>query len=76
MAEKIYFHALTPEERKGILESHMTAGEFMEKYSQPEWCNYPEALTPIMGCWSLVSDHITVNNESCKTCDLYNKERI
>lgn len=74
MDKKIYFHELPAEERKAILESKMTVGAFMEKYSQPDWCTYPEALASVMGCWSLVSPDIKVDKEYCTRCDLFKPE--
>ena len=48
----------------------MTWAQFLEKYKQPNWCEYPEALMGDMGCWSLMTPGTIQNIESCKNCEL------
>ena len=74
--EKIYWHKLTDEQRLDIWEnSGLKVHEFMEKYSQPDWCGYPDALMPNFGCWSLVMLPIRIKTESdCKDCEFYRSE--
>lgn len=72
-----YFHELTKEEYDTLIASGISVGEAMEKYKQPDWCEYPDALGGAMGCWSLVGGTIK-NQGHCKNCDLnkdYEKER-
>ena len=70
---KIYFHELSDEE-KAEAKSHGTVGEFLEKYKQPDWCQYPEALAGQMGCWSLILSCSISSPDDCKLCDLCAKE--
>ena len=42
---------------------------FLVKKLQPKWCDYPEAFTPIFGCWSLTVKGMKVPN--CVECELY-----
>ena len=75
---KIYFHELSDEEREAIYSSGITVGEFMEKYSQPEWCRLFEALSPL-GCWgiSYVSkDKEKYCNSSPSPCPYYKKGEV
>ena len=37
---------------------------------QPKWCNYPDATTPTLGCWSLL-DGLVKDESYCKDCDRY-----
>lgn len=69
-----YFHELTEEEYKKIVESkkYKTMTEFEQDYPQPEWCQYPDAIFGVMGCWSLIG-FMVENQDYCKHCDL-NKE--
>jgi len=62
-----YFHELTEKERAEMPEK--TVGELMANYSQPEWCNYPDALGGTMGCWSLLSNPGNISKAFCSTCE-------
>lgn len=66
-----YFHELTNEEIDSLVENKKTWWDIKSEYKQPDWCNYPDALNGVMGCWSLIdlSDR-KVNKEFCKTCEL------
>jgi len=67
-----YFHELTEQEYKELVDKGATWEELERDYPQPPWCNYPEATRGIMGCWALVGFEVTGEN-FCKNCDLYNK---
>jgi hypothetical protein len=66
-----YFHELSEEELKSL--ENKTVGYVMDNYKQPDWCNYPRALSWGLGCWDLCSlDYPSViSKESCKTCDCF-----
>jgi hypothetical protein len=70
-----YFHELTrPEYRKFCKGNpHMTYAEIEKRYPQPPWCNYPEAVMGVMGCWSLTS-FMVKGREYCVTCDCLKKK--
>ncbi len=52
-----------------------TIGWICERYKQPEWCSYPDALDGLMGCWALISVPYKINEKKCKKCDLFKKEK-
>ncbi len=45
----------------------ITWGDMQKKYKQPDWCTYPEAISPL-GCWSLIGFFVT-GEDFCKGCD-------
>lgn len=57
------------EKQEKILRSKMLVGAFLKKYSQPDWCNYPEALAGMMGCWSLTLPGKIRAFKDCKGCE-------
>ena len=66
-----FWHELSDEERQRIkVSSGLTVEEFMQRYKQPPWCEYPEALGGMMGCWSLVLTNRIHSIEDCVNCDL------
>ena len=65
-----YFHKLTRDEFEEIVKEKFTWAEFAERYPQPIWCHYPDAVYGIMGCWSLI-DFLVTNEDFCKKCDMY-----
>jgi hypothetical protein len=70
----IYLHTLPKSKIVKLMHSHMTYGEFVKQYKQPDWCMYPEALEGSLGCWSLIGGY--VHSETfCLTCDCYRKEK-
>lgn len=64
------FHRITKKERERLIRRHATWGEIMERYRQPDWCSYPEALAGIAGCWSLVQGLVR-SRKICRDCELY-----
>jgi len=71
-----YYHELKDEEVKKMIALHMTYGELMRHVKQPDWCEYPDALEGMFGCWSLMSpDYRTqISRNYCKNCDCYIKK--
>ena len=63
-----YFHNLTQEEFGKLVKRGMTWQECAKLYPQPKWCEYPNAVCGMMGCWSLMS-HIIKNYKSCENCE-------
>ena len=49
----IFFHELTQDQINTLVENKTPVKEILEKFKQPDWCGYPEALSMTMGCWSL-----------------------
>lgn len=45
-----YFHEISQEEVDKLIADKRSVGYVMENYKQPDWCNYPEALSMTMGC--------------------------
>ena len=35
---------------------------------QPDWCRYPGAMVPMMGCYSLLGGHIRTEKD-CGSCE-------
>lgn len=66
-----YFHELTKEEFTELVEKKLMWKECAKLYPQPDWCNYPDAVCGIMGCWSLMN--LSVTEENCANCDCYQK---
>ena len=48
----------------------ITYGQFKERFKQPAWCTYHEALTGIMGCWSLMRPGRIRTVKDCGQCEL------
>lgn len=69
-----YFHELTKEEFDELVKQRMIWAECAKKYPQPKWCNYPEAVCAILGCWSLTGFKVT-GEDYCKDCDCYIKTK-
>ena len=69
-----FYHEYTAAEMKANIEAGVAAGEtwaqFAEKYPQPKWCDYPDAVMGMMGCWSLI-DNLVTGEDYCKNCDCY-----
>jgi len=75
---KKYFHLLSDEEWKKMLDKK-TWSWINKHYKQPPWCDYPEALGGLLGCWSLIGafgEHVFRNErirkeKDCEHCDCY-----
>ena len=65
---KRLWHELPKKERNEVLKTGYTNKEFLRRFAQPEWCNYPhqEALH-LGGCFNLVTGKIK-NRGDCKQC--------
>ncbi len=73
---KPFFHELPQSEIDTLLQNKVTVGDIMEKYSQPKWCAYPNALEGAMGCWSLMDLNpeglrTKISESFCKSCDCF-----
>ena len=71
-----YFHEISQEEVDQLITDKKSVGYVMEKYKKPDWCNYPEALSMTMGCWSLCDlkkDGLRtkISKEFCNGCDCF-----
>jgi hypothetical protein len=64
------FHEMSDSNWQELLESKATWNDIMKEYAQPEWCDYPDALKGMMGCWSLIRRMVT-GEDYCKSCDCY-----
>jgi hypothetical protein len=73
---KRYWHTLADSTIKELVARHTTWRQAMERYKQPDWCSYPNALEGVMGCWSLTDPRIRheISNEYCAKCDCFRKE--
>ena len=67
-----YFYELTEVEFDELVKQKLTWAQCAELYPQPTWCNYPEAICGVMGCWTLMSFLVT-DEGYCKKCDCYKK---
>ena len=66
-----YWHKIPKEDQKQVLTfSKMMIGDFIQKFRQPAWCGYPDALRGQMGCWSLIRPGRITNINDCLGCDL------
>jgi hypothetical protein len=69
-----YFHTLSDSTVKRLIRKGTTLVELKKRYKQPDWCNYPDALAGIMGCWSLMDlldlRH-QISKQYCKGCDCF-----
>jgi hypothetical protein len=69
-----YFHTLADSTVRRLIRQKVTYGELKERYKQPAWCTYPDALEGEMGCWSLMDLFGTrheISREYCKNCDCF-----
>lgn len=70
-----YFHELTNEEIKELIDKKLNWNDVQSQYLQPEWCNYKEALNGVNGCWSLTNlVNRKICKEFCKDCDKFKQE--
>ncbi len=48
-----------------------------DRYHQPRWCDYPEALNGEMGCWALTLWPWKICRRYCRNCDfLIEKQEV
>jgi hypothetical protein len=71
-----YFHEIPQEEVDKLIEDKRTIEYVMETYKQPDWCNYPEALSMNMGCFSLCDLRDgglrnKISKKFCKSCECF-----
>ena len=67
---KKYWHKMTDEEYHRLIKTRATIKDVMETYMQPDWCRMPNAVHPVLGCWSLKARR--VSNDTCGECGFYN----
>jgi len=65
---KKYFHELTKEEFKKLQKEDLTWEQCAKDYPQPTWCAYPEAVSGVLGCWSLMDFNIH-SEKDCLNCE-------
>lgn len=75
---KQYWHKEEQEEVDKLIESGITIAKLKEQYKQPDWCNYPDALDGVLGCWSLNNNtqnglRTKICEDFCKTCPKWKK---
>lgn len=66
---QLEWHLIPKEEQERVLKSGIKVGTFMATYAQPDWCQYPEALSGQMGCWSLMTPDAIRKRGDCTECD-------
>lgn len=54
MDNKPFFHELSDSELESLVSEKVTWNDVKDRFIQPAWCDYPDALDGAMGCWSLV----------------------
>ena len=62
-------------ETEDILEVVGNIHENKQSLVQPEWCSYPDAAMPILGCWSLLAGRVT-GEDFCKGCELHKENTV
>lgn len=67
-----YWHKLTDEEIQFLIKKNPKWKWFKKYIKQPDWCDYPDALKGLMGCWSLVFTKDR-NKKKCSDCDCFIK---
>ena len=72
---KQYWHELSQADIDKLI-GKVTNQFIMDNYKQPDWCTYPEALSGLMGCWSLGDatkdgSRTKISNKFCEKCDYY-----
>jgi hypothetical protein len=69
---KRYWHKLQDSTIKRLVKNKVTIQECMKRYKQPDWCEYPNALEGVMGCWSLMDSmdlRHKISLEYCASCE-------
>jgi hypothetical protein len=78
--EQKYYHEIPASELDAVIADGKTWGHVLENYKQPDWCEYPEALNGIWGCWSLTDNspdglRTKISEQYCSTCE-YCKNKV
>ncbi len=70
MEGKKYFHEMSESEFDALFEKNMSNEDVAKMYKQPDWCGYPNALHPSLGCWSLTGANTRgqICREFCSSC--------
>lgn len=73
-----FFHKASQEEVDKLINDKKTWDYICKNYLQPEWCEYPNALNGLMGCWSLIDIskdgyRTKISKDYCKDCDCFKK---
>lgn len=68
-----YWHELSQEKIDELISKKVTLKYVMDNYKQPDWCNYPNALEGVMGCWSLTDNRkdglrTKISKQFCSNC--------
>lgn len=81
MENKKYFHELPQSEIEKLkkLIKGVSRNYLVNKFKQPDWCGYPNALHLGLGCWSLANFEkngirTKISKEFCKTCRSFNEK--
>jgi hypothetical protein len=77
LVEPRYWHEIDAKEQGNILNhSGMTVGDFLKRFRQPDWCNYPDALGGAMGCWNLLMPGAVRDIKACEGCEECEAKRL
>lgn len=73
-----YWHELPQEKINELIENKITIGQILSEYKQPDWCFYKDALSGVMGCWSLVDNRpggsrTQISKDYCKNCPCFSE---
>jgi len=63
-----YFHQLTDKEYADLVASGISMGECAKQHPQPKWCEYPDAVYGLMGCWKLCLERNIKTIKDCRNC--------
>lgn len=78
--KRSYWHEISQDELQKLLDENVTIRYINQHYKQPDWCNYPNALTFTLGCYSLCDlskdgARTKISTEFCKNCDCFNNKK-
>lgn len=71
-----YWHETPQDEIDRLIEDGALIQFVLDNYKQPDWCGYKQALSGMMGCWSLTDNEpgglrTHISKEYCKGCDCF-----
>ena len=77
--KKTYFHELSQRSIRRLQRNGVLWLDIMERYSQPDWCSYENALGGILGCQSLIDcstdgGRNKISPNYCASCSKYKKQ--